>query len=106
VERAYSSRGVKAELGWMFDPSCAGHGYATEAVRAVIGYCFTALELRNVFAGCFAVNTASARLMDRVGMRLEQRGRNTSLHADGIWYDNLTYALLREEWTPQADLGD
>ncbi len=92
------TKGLEAELGWMFDPACGGRGYATEAVRATIGLCFNSLHLRRVHAGCFADNTASWRLMDRLGMRREQHGRATSLHSDGTWHDSFTYALLREEW--------
>ena len=92
------AKSLEAELGWMFDPAYGGNGYATEAVRAVIGLCFNELGLRRIHAGCFADNTASWRLMERVGMRREQHGRATALHRDGSWYDDLTYALLREEW--------
>jgi len=106
---ATRAKGLEAELGWMFDPASAGHGYATEAIRATIGLCFNFLQLRRIHAGCFADNTASWRLMNRLGMRREQYGRATSLHSDGTWHDSLTYALLREEWptdskaTPDPD---
>jgi RimJ/RimL family protein N-acetyltransferase len=89
---------LEAELGWMFDPAYAGKGYATEAVRAAIGLCFDSLEVRRVQAGCFADNTASWRLMERLGMRREEHSRATALHRDGSWHDGLNYALLREEW--------
>lgn len=29
------AKGVEAELGWVLDPAHTGHGYATEAIRAV-----------------------------------------------------------------------
>lgn len=92
------AKGLEAELGWMFDPAHGGKGYATEAVRAVIGLCFGALGVRRIHAGCIADNTASWRLMERLGLRREAHGRATALHRDGTWHDSLTYALLREEW--------
>ncbi|MFC7625015.1 GNAT family N-acetyltransferase [Microlunatus sp. GCM10028923] len=95
---AAQAKGLEAELGWMFHPGHGGRGYATEAVRAVVGLCFDALRLRRVHAGCFADNTASWRLMERLGMRREEYSRATALHRDGTWYDGLSYALLREEW--------
>lgn len=97
---ASQARGLEAELGWMFDPDHAGHGYATEAVHATIGLCFHAFCFRRVRASCFADNTASWRLMERLGMRRERHSRSSELHRDGTWHDGLTYALLREEWPP------
>jgi RimJ/RimL family protein N-acetyltransferase len=95
---AVRAKALEAELGWMFDPACAGKGYATEAVGAVIGLCFDLLRVRRIHAGCFADNIASWRLMERLGMRREQHSRATALHRDGTWHDSLVYALLREEW--------
>lgn len=97
---ADQAKGLEAELGWMFDPGHGGQGFATEAVRAAIGLCFRSLGLRRVHAGCFADNTASWRLMERLGMRREEHSRATALHRDGTWHDGLSYALLREEWPP------
>src|SRR5262245_4669133 len=57
--------GTQAEIGWVLHPDHVGHGYATEAVAAILGVCFDQLGLRRVEAGCFAANTASWRLMER-----------------------------------------
>jgi len=93
---------LEAELGWMFDPAMGGRGYATEAVRAAVTVCFEGLGLRRVHAGCFADNTASWRLMERIGMRREEHSRLTALHRDGTWHDGMNYGLLREEWPPAS----
>lgn len=95
--------GVQAELGWVLDPSYAGRGLATEAVAAALGICFGPLGLRRVLAECFAANTASWRLMERVGMRREAHHVADSLHRSGEWLDGLTYALLAEEWARAQD---
>jgi RimJ/RimL family protein N-acetyltransferase len=98
AEVAEQAKGVEAELGWTLDPAYAGHGYATEAVEALVRLCFERLGLRRVTANCFADNTASRRLMERVGMRLEVRTKQDSLHRSGQWLDGLGYALLADEW--------
>lgn len=92
--------GVEAELGWALAPEFTGHGYATEAVRAVIDVCFGRLGLRRVHAGCFATNEPSWRLMERLGMRREELSRKTALHRSGEWMDGMSYGILAEEWTP------
>lgn len=97
------ARGVQAELGWTIDPAYAGHGYATEAVEALVRFCFERLGLRRVTANCFADNTSSRRLMERIGMRLELQTRQDSLHRSGRWLDGLGYALLADEWRARDD---
>ena len=98
LEVADQVKGVEAELGWVLDPEYTGRGYATEAIRAVIGVCFGQLGLRRVHAGCFADNEPSWRLMERLGMRREEFSRKTALHRSGEWLDGLNYGILAEEW--------
>jgi len=92
------ARGVQAEIGWAFDPEQGGRGLATEAVEGMLGICFTGLGLRRVVASCFADNTPSWRLMERIGMRRETHAVSESLHRSGLWLDGYGYALLAEEW--------
>lgn len=95
-------RGTEAELGWVLDPAYAGHGYATEAVSELLRVCFTELGLRRVVAHCFVCNSASWRLMERLGMRRETHTVQDSLHRDLGWLDGYSYALLASEWRAAA----
>jgi RimJ/RimL family protein N-acetyltransferase len=97
-EVADRAKSVQGELGWAFDPAFGGKGYATEAVRALIGLCFGPLGLRRLHADCFLGNEPSWRLMERLGMRRELHSRKESLHRTKGWLDGLSYALLAEEW--------
>ena len=97
-EVAAAAAGTQAELGWVLDPEHAGQGLATEAVVALIDTCFGPLGLRRVVADCFADNTPSWRLMERVGMRRENHTIRDSLHRTRGWLDGYSYALLAEEW--------
>jgi RimJ/RimL family protein N-acetyltransferase len=96
-------RGVQAEIGWCLDPAHTGHGYATEAAAALLRICFADLGLRRVVANAFADNEASWRLMERLGMRREQRTVRDSLHRDLGWVDGVCYALLADEWRGKSD---
>jgi RimJ/RimL family protein N-acetyltransferase len=51
-----------------------------------------------VVAGCFAANTASWTLTERVGMRREQHAVADALQRSGRWMDSFGDALLAEEW--------
>ena len=98
VEVADKARGRQAELGWVLDPAHTGHGYATEAVRGLLEYCFATLGVHRVVASSFLANDTSWRLMERVGMRREGHAVAESLHRSGHWLDTVTYAVLAEEW--------
>jgi RimJ/RimL family protein N-acetyltransferase len=102
LDVADQARGTQAELGWVLDPAHTGHGYATEAARELLRYCFEDLGLRRVVANCFLANETSWRLMHRLGMRREVHAVRESLHRSGQWLDSVGYALLRDEWSPAA----
>jgi RimJ/RimL family protein N-acetyltransferase len=86
-----------ADFGYTLDPAWAGHGYATEAARAVVAMCFDELGVRRVTAGAFADNLASVRVLEKLGMRREESAVRDSWHAELGWVDGCTYALLAEE---------
>jgi len=99
-EVADEARDTQAELGFVLDPAYTGHGYATEAVRELLRYCFEDLGVRRVTANCFLDNDTSWRLMERVGMRRELHAVRESLHRSGRWLDTVGYAIRDEEWSP------
>ena len=57
------------EVGYVIDPAFKGHGYATEAVRAVIGE-FREMGFKKVIAGFFEGNIGSRKVMEKCGMHL------------------------------------
>jgi RimJ/RimL family protein N-acetyltransferase len=98
VEVAERARRAQAEIGWCLDPAYQGKGFASEAVAGLLRVCFEDLGLHRVVASSFADNTASRRLMERLGMRREAYNVRDSLHRNGDWLDGVVYALLVEEW--------
>ena len=97
AEIAEQARGTQCELGWVLDPAVHGQGLGTELGRELLSVAF-GLGVRRVVAMCFADNTASWKLMARLGMRLEGHYRAESLHRTGRWLDGMTWAMLAEEW--------
>lgn len=87
----------EADIGYELDPRCWGHGYATEAVSALVEYGFGTLKLHRVWAYCMAENEASWRLMERLGMQREGVLRQNTL-LGGRWVDTYVYGLLEDEW--------
>lgn len=58
-----------ANIGWHFGVSYSRRGYATEAAKALLGFCFAERRVSRVFGDCFAENLASVRVFHKIGMR-------------------------------------
>jgi RimJ/RimL family protein N-acetyltransferase len=87
---------VGPELVYAVHPAHQGRGYATEASRALLAYAFATLGLERVPGRTDTPNRASARVLERLGMRFEGEsapgGRPT-----------VTYAITREEFARARD---
>jgi ribosomal-protein-alanine N-acetyltransferase len=68
----------------------------TAAVRAVVPFVFDSLELHRLEAACLPENTASMRLLERVGFKREGLARQY-LRINGDWRDHVLYALLETD---------
>ena len=91
------------ELGYVFNRDYQKRGYATEAAKAMLDDIFANQNARRVVAFCNPLNTASWRLLERLGFRREGhliKDASFKKDADGnpIWSDTFEYAVLREEW--------
>lgn len=91
------------ELGYRLRKLAWGKGYATEGSRALIHKGFTELGVRRVVAETMAVNVTSRRVMEKVGLTLEQ-----VLHLsfenpiEGMEHGEVRYALDRDDWERRA----
>lgn len=79
------------ELVYSLHPAHQGCGYATEASRAVLDHAFGALDLARVPGRTDAPNLASARVLERLGMRFEGE---TLVSGN----PHVCYAIARDEW--------
>jgi RimJ/RimL family protein N-acetyltransferase len=93
----HSAEHGAGEIGYVFAPQFQGHGYATEAVAAMIDLAFADLGLHRVVARLEARNVASARLAERLGMRREAHFVSNEMFK-GEWSDEVVYAVLADEW--------
>jgi RimJ/RimL family protein N-acetyltransferase len=89
--------GACAKLGYWLGRAYWGHGYATEAVNAVLGYGFAVLELERIWAPHFGWNAASARVLQKAGLAQEGR-RREYVAARGREETIETHGILRWEW--------
>jgi ribosomal-protein-alanine N-acetyltransferase len=100
-EEGQTDGGRVFNLGYVFNFSYHGQGYATEACRAVLDHAFEQLGAAKVVTGTAAVNTASCRLLERLGFKKTGESTGCFRNApDGklIEFLGYSYALSREEW--------
>jgi [ribosomal protein S5]-alanine N-acetyltransferase len=76
-----------------------GKGHATEAVFAVLRFGFGALALNRIEARCMPENTASERVMQKVGMKFEGLLRQAMFKDEGF-HDVKLYARIAEDQEP------
>jgi RimJ/RimL family protein N-acetyltransferase len=93
---------ARAEIGYWVSVSWWGRGIATAALNAITAHAFRSrAELGRLYALSFAGNPASARVLQKVGYRLEGRLRRSALQG-GILVDQLLHAILREDCEPSG----
>lgn len=82
--------------GYWIDQAVAGHGIAGTALALGIDHCFTTLHLHRIEVNIRPENTASRRVVEKLGFRNEGL-RLRYLHIDGDWRDHVSYAITAEE---------
>ena len=68
-------KGPEVEVAYELAPRVWGHGYATEAARALVEYGFGELGLRRIVALILPDNARSRNVAAKCGMTLEGPGR-------------------------------
>jgi RimJ/RimL family protein N-acetyltransferase len=91
----------RAELGYWIGVPFWGRGYATEAGRAIVRFAFEEQALHRVFAQVFTRNPASARVLQKIGMRYEGILRQHLKKWDE-YVDVECYGLLRDDFDSPA----
>jgi RimJ/RimL family protein N-acetyltransferase len=83
----------RADMGYVLGRPAWGQGYATEAAVAILRYGFDHVRLHKISATCDPDNVASARILEKIGMRREGLLRDHLL-IRGEWRDRLLWAAV------------
>ena len=84
----------EADIGYELAPEHWGRGYATEAAGAMVDFGWRELGLHRISAWCIADNVASARVLEKLGLRPEGRLVENE-HFKGRWWDTLLFGMVR-----------
>ena len=93
---------LTCELGYILSPSYQRQGYGSEAAAALVRQVLTAGGMHRVVAHCNPENTASWRLLEKIGFRREGLLKQNiffrrSANGEPLWTDTYVYALLAAE---------
>lgn len=86
-----------AEMVFWLGVDWWGHGYTTEAARALRRYGFETLGLNRIYAHHMTKNPASGRVLEKAGLRREGLLRQAIRKWDRF-EDVVLYAILRQDW--------
>ncbi len=87
-------------IGYGLNRNFWGKGYGTESAKALLKFGFEELNLHRIFATCKTENTASAHVLEKIGMKREGHLREHKW-TKGRWHDSFLYAILEQEWNQQ-----
>ena len=87
-------------IGYFTHPEVQGQGLATEAARAILEFGFTVLGASRIEAGHSLWNTASERVLQKIGMTFV-RHEPQGFQKKGAWVPENILAIDREVWMRQ-----
>jgi len=85
-----------AHVGYWLDQRVAGRGVMPTAVALAVDHCFGVLQLHRIEVNIRPENTASLRVVEKLGFR-EEGLRRSFLHISGAWRDHRSFAMTAEE---------
>ncbi len=86
-----------AYVGYWIDEKHAGNGYMPEALVVLAQFAFDELQLHRIQISIIPRNTASRRVVEKLGIRDEGIAARY-LEINGVWEDHIRYAITTEEW--------
>ncbi len=95
--RIPDARNGLADFGFVLNRRYWRQGFMTETAGAVLETAFSIMGLRRLIATCDTRNIASARVMEKIGMRREAHFRQ-DVYQKGEWRDSYLYAILKDDW--------
>lgn len=92
-----NTSGPQYSFGYVLHKDWWGQGLASEATAALIKFGFDELHAHRLWAHVFLGNTASEKLLQRLGFRYEGCALKAFFVREA-WHDVQTFAMLRSEW--------
>lgn len=86
------------EIGWIFNKSHTNKGYCTEAAQKLLDVGFNEMNLHRIIATADPRNISSIKVMKKCNMRKEGTFTKSIHYKDDIWWDEVHYGILKEDY--------
>ncbi len=93
----YDLQNSRAEISYTLAHDYWGHGFMTEALTVLLAYAFTTIRLHRIEADVDPRNTASLRVLEKLGFQREGLLRERWLVGSET-QDSVLLGLLHHEW--------
>jgi RimJ/RimL family protein N-acetyltransferase len=94
--KLWSKKNRRGEVWYKINAKHWNTGYASEVLAAIIDFGFDQLNLHRIQAGCAVENIGSIKVLEKVGLIREGRGRQLLPLKSG-WSDNFEYSILESD---------
>jgi ribosomal-protein-alanine N-acetyltransferase len=94
--KLWNSKQRRGEVWYKLHSDYWGKGFGTETLSSLLDFGFNELNLHRIQAGCAVNNGGSIKVLEKVGMIKEGRGRQILPLKSG-WSDNFEYAILETD---------
>ncbi len=88
----------QATLGFWLSKEHQGRGIVTEAVKSIVDYSLTQMNLHRITSGCHPENFASYKVLIKSGFKIEGRLREYTYRKAFGWSDSIMVSILRREY--------
>lgn len=86
------------EIGYRIARTYWGNGYATESVNALTKFAFEELQLEKINSSVIDKNSASVRVMEKCGYKLEGHIRKTEFDENKNFLNRCHFGIIKEEY--------
>jgi len=94
--KLWAQKHSRAEIWYKIHSNYWNQGIATEAANRILDFGFNDLHLHRIQAGCAVENIGSIKVLEKIGMSREGRGRQILPLKNG-WSDNFEYSILETD---------
>ena len=97
--RIQDTQSLVGDFGYILHLSYWGRGLGTAVAQAIVAFGFQELGLHRIWATCRPQNVASARVLEKAGLKCEGYLRENK-RIRGTWTDSYLYAITKTDFNP------